>query len=261
MRWIRFQDQTTARFAMLEGDVVIPINGDPFGNYEKRAERHAFADVKLLPPVIPPTFYAAGVNYATHLAHAATSGLSAKLPKKADIGYRANNALIAHDEAIVVPSISAGKLQYEGELVVVIGKRAKNLSIDEAMGCIFGYTIGNDVSEREWQREDRTLWRAKNTDTFKPMGPWIETDADPEQMETKIRLNGVEHTHFRTNDMVFGIATFITAMTRLITLVPGDMIWMGTDEPTLDMVVGDVCEIDITGIGTLRNHLVAETAP
>ena len=257
MRWVRFSHQETTQYGILEGDRVRKVTGTPFAGYETQPGLVNLSEVKLLAPVIPPTFYAAGVNYATHLAHAAAGGLS-RIPQKPDIGYRANNAIIAHDEAIVVPSSSAGKLQYEGELVVVIGKRAKHLTEADALGCILGYTIGNDVSERDWQRSDRTLWRAKNTDTFKPMGPWIETDVRLEDLQTTVRLNGTVRTRFHTNDMIFGVATTIAAMTRLVTLYPGDMIWMGTDEPTLDMVVGDVVEVEISGIGTLRNHLVAE---
>jgi 2-keto-4-pentenoate hydratase/2-oxohepta-3-ene-1,7-dioic acid hydratase in catechol pathway len=126
------------------------------------------------------------------------------------------------------------------------------------MSCVFGYTIGNDVSERTWQRGDRGLWRAKNADTFKPMGPWIETDADLDKMETTVRLNGKVSNHFKTNDMVFGIPQFIAEMTKYFTLWPGDVIWMGTDGTSPDLKAGDVVEIDITGIGTLRNRFVAE---
>jgi 2-keto-4-pentenoate hydratase/2-oxohepta-3-ene-1,7-dioic acid hydratase in catechol pathway len=123
---------------------------------------------------------------------------------------------------------------------------------------VFGYTIGNDISERTWQASDRTLWRAKNSDTFKPMGPWIDTDVDLAKLVTTVRLNGKSVARFRTNDMIFGVAAFISAITQYITLHPGDVIWMGADAPTLDMVAGDVVEVEIDGIGTLRNPVVAE---
>jgi 2-keto-4-pentenoate hydratase/2-oxohepta-3-ene-1,7-dioic acid hydratase in catechol pathway len=125
---------------------------------------------------------------------------------------------------------------------------------------VLGYTIGNDVSERTWQRNDRTFWRAKNSDTFKPMGPWIETDVDLDALVTIVRLNGREVSRFRTNEMIFGVAEYISTMSRCLTLYPGDVVWMGTDDPTLDMVAGDVVEIEIDGIGTLRNPVVAEDA-
>ena len=158
----------------------------------------------------------------------------------------------------MVPKDSAGKLQYEGELVAVIGKKAKHLTEANALSCVFGYTIGNDVSERLWQRADRTLWRAKNADTFKPMGPWIDTDVKLEGLVTTVRLNGKEAARFNTNDMVFGVARTIADISKYITLHPGDVVWMGTDEPTLDMVAGDTVEVEISGLGVLRNPLVAE---
>jgi hypothetical protein len=122
---------------------------------------------------------------------------------------------------------------------------------------VLGYSIGNDVSERAWQKSDRTLWRAKNTDTFKPMGPWVETDVELDALETRVRVNGVETTRFRTNDMLFGIATYISTITRYVTLVPGDIVWMGTDGTSPDLKAGDTVEVEIAGIGTLRNPFVA----
>ncbi|MCH8063359.1 MAG: fumarylacetoacetate hydrolase family protein, partial [Chloroflexi bacterium] len=127
-----------------------------------------------------------------------------------------------------------------------------------ALSCVFGYTIGNDVSERTWQAGDRTMWRAKNSDTFKPMGPWIETDVDLDKLQTIVRLNERVVSDFPTNNMIFGVAHYISAMTRYLTLYPGDMLWMGTDGATENMKPGDVIEVEITGIGTLRNPVVAE---
>jgi 2-keto-4-pentenoate hydratase/2-oxohepta-3-ene-1,7-dioic acid hydratase in catechol pathway len=142
----------------------------------------------------------------------------------------------------------------------VIGTKAKHLSERDAFSCILGWTIGNDMSERTWQRGDRTLWRAKNTDTFKPMGPWIETSADLERMETIIRVNGKETYRFKTCDMIFGVVPFLVELTKYFTLWPGDVIWMGTDGASPDLKHGDVVEIEITGIGTLRNRFVREEA-
>jgi 2-keto-4-pentenoate hydratase/2-oxohepta-3-ene-1,7-dioic acid hydratase in catechol pathway len=156
----------------------------------------------------------------------------------------------------VIPA-DARQVQYEGELVVVIGRRARNLGEDEALSCVLGYSIGNDVSERTWQKSDRTLWRAKNADTFKPMGPWIETEVDLDALETRVRVNGTETTRFPTNDMLFGVARYIATMSRYLTLHPGDAIWMGTDGTSPDLKAGDVVEVEIAGIGTLRNPFVA----
>ena len=140
-------------------------------------QSHALKDVKIELPLIPRTFYCVGLNYLKHLKEAADkAGTVPNVPDRPEIGYRAQNALIAHDEDVVIPASATEKIHYEGELVVVIGKKAKHLTEANAMDCVFGYTIGNDVSERTWQKADRGLWRSKNADTFKPMGPWIETD-------------------------------------------------------------------------------------
>ncbi len=261
MRWARFELNGTPTYGIVEGDDLIPVRGSPFATWERTGERRRFAEAKLLAPVIPPTFYACGMNYAGHVrAVAAKIGQEPNLPTQPDIGYRANNALIAHNEPIVIPRDATEKVQYEGELVVVMGRKCKHLTREDALSAVLGYTIGNDVSERSWQRSDRTMWRAKNTDTFKPMGPWIETDARLEDMTTKIRLNGRQLIEFRTNDMVFGVVDYLVAMTRYLTLYPGDMVWMGTEGETADMKQGDVCEVEITGIGTLRNPVAREGA-
>ena len=259
MRWCRFQAGQKTAYGIMEGDQITEVEGSPFDSYSVTQNKHELNDVRLLVPVIPPTFYAAGINYPEHVTWAARMrGEEPVLPKKADIGYRASNALIAHGENIVKPKDSTTEFQYEGELVAVIGRTAKNLSREEALGCVFGYTIGNDVSERTWQRGDRTFWRAKNTDTFKPMGPWIETDVDPTNLETTIRLSGRVVSQFNTGTMIFDTATYISEMSRYLTLYPGDVVWMGTDGATENMVPGDVCEIEIEGIGTLSNTVVAE---
>ena len=259
MRWARFDDKGTATFGVVEGDTIIPVRGSPFATWERTATRHKLADVKLLIPFEPVTFYACGLNYEEHVREAAAKlGREPDLPKRPDVGYRANNALIAQDEAIVVPKGATDKIQYEGELVVVIGQKCKHLTRENALSAVLGYTIGNDVSERTWQRGDRTLWRAKNTDTFKPMGPWIETDVDLDSLVTKVRLNGEELIAFKTNHMIFGVVDFLVEMTKYLTLVPGDMVWMGTEGATKDMKHGDVCEIEISSIGTLRNPVVRE---
>jgi len=184
-------------------------------------------------------------------------GLPVNLPTQADIGYRANNALVAHGEKIVIPADAGERIQYEGELVVVIGQKCKNLTRENALDAVLGYTIGNDVSERDWQKVDRTLWRAKNTDTFKPMGPWIVTGLDYRKMTTTIRLNGKEVDRFSTSNMIFDVETYIAEITKYITIYPGDMMWMGTDGVPQNMKAGDVCEVEITDIGVLRNPIVA----
>jgi 2-keto-4-pentenoate hydratase/2-oxohepta-3-ene-1,7-dioic acid hydratase in catechol pathway len=259
MRWIKFTAEGKTAYGILEGERITEVAGDPFADYERTARRHALAAVKVEVPVIPRTFYCAGLNYTAHIKEQAAKGVvSADIPTKPDIGYRAVNALIADGENVVIPRDASEKVQYEGELVAVIGKHAKHLSEAEALSCVLGYTIGNDVSERTWQRSDSTFWRAKNSDTFKPMGPWIETDVDLDALETIVRVNGAETTRFRTNAMLFGVAVFISAMSRYLTLYPGDVIWMGTDGHSPNLKAGNVVDIEIAGIGTLSNKFVAE---
>ena len=194
--------QCSPTYGILEGDTIREVRGTPFADNERTAKTHKLADVKIELPVVPPTFYAVGFNYTDHIKKvAARTGNPVDIPTQPDVGYRANNGLIAHGETVVIPKDATDAVQYEGELVVVIGKKAKHLSEADALSCVLGYTIGNDVSERSWQKSDRTLWRAKNTDTFNPMGPWIETDvkldaardARPRQRQGKHPLPDQRH--------------------------------------------------------------------
>ena len=258
MRWLRYTTAGRTAYGHVDAGRVIELKAGLFEPPEPTGRTHALADVTIEIPLLPRTFYAAGLNYTDHIVEiAAKRNETPAIPQKPDMGYRATNALIAHDQPVIIPK-DATKVQYEGELVAVIGATAKHLSEADALSCVFGYTIGNDVSERNWQASDRTFWRSKNTDTFKPMGPWIETAPDLAAMHTIIRRNGVETIRFPTAHMLFSLQRFIATMTRYITLHPGDVIWMGTDGASPDLVPGDVVEIELTGIGTLRNPFILE---
>lgn len=260
MRWLRYTLSGRTAYGIVEGDRVVEVAGDPFAGFEKTGQVHALGDVKIELPVVPGTFYAVGMNYPAHVREmAAKRGMEPDLPKQPDVGYRANSGLIAHGEPIIVPAEATEAINYEGELVAVVGKRAKGLSEAEALSCLLGYTIGNDVSERTWQKSDKTLWRAKNTDTFAPMGPWIETDVpDLDALETTVRVNGEVSSKFRTNEMLFGVATFLSTISRYITLQPGDVLWMGTDGTSPNLKDGDVVDVEITGLGVLTNPVRRE---
>ena len=260
MRVARIEVDGRPVHGIVEGDQIHLVEGGLFDNTARAGQSVAVADAKFLVPLEPKTFYAAGLNYAQHVIEVAkANNKEPNIPTEAHIGYRANNALIAHNKAIIKPRDASDEFQYEAELVAIIGKQVKNISEAEALDCVFGYTIGNDVSERVWQRADRTLWRAKNTDTFAPMGPWIETDVDLESLVTTVRLNGRDVITFPTNSMIFGVAHYISAMSKYFTLYPGDMVWMGTEGHAENMKPGDVCEIEISGIGVLSNPVVAES--
>ena len=214
----------------------------------------------MKPPVIPGNFYAAGLNYRAHIEWANKAhGTSYRIPEQADVGYRSNNALIGSGENIVIPRDSSGQVDFEGELVAVIGKRAKNVSEQDALSYVAGYTLGKDISERSWQRSDRTLWRAKNSDTFKPMGPKIVSGIDPMNQVIEVRINGRTVSSYHTRDMIFGVAHYISRMSRYLTLHPDDVIWFGCDGPTEPALKpGDLVEVVNEAIGVLANPVVAE---
>ncbi len=140
----------------------------------------------------------------------------------------------------------------------MIGKRASKVSKEDALEYVFGYTIGNDISQRPWQQADRTMFRGKNCDTFNPMGPWIVTGLDPGNLRITVRHNGEVWEEFSSADQIFDVATWIHELSKYATLHPGDVIWMGTEGADGDMFPGDVIEVEVSGIGTLKNYIVAE---
>jgi 2-keto-4-pentenoate hydratase/2-oxohepta-3-ene-1,7-dioic acid hydratase in catechol pathway len=261
MIWCRFDDAGRSRYGLIEDDLVMPVAGGPFTQYRRLSKlRRPLAEVQLLPPVLPGTFFCAGLNYKGHASRAAAGGYAHAVPTRPEIGYRANSALIGPGEPIVRPADYGEPLEAEGELVAVIGRPVRHCTRVEAEEAVLGWTIGNDVSARGWQRTDRTLWRAKNTDTFKPMGPYLVTGADPLAGTTTVRVDGTAAASFATGDMIFDPFDFIAAMSRYITLRPGDIVWMGTDEVAA-MVPGQVVEIAIDGLGTLANPVTEEKLP
>jgi 2-keto-4-pentenoate hydratase/2-oxohepta-3-ene-1,7-dioic acid hydratase in catechol pathway len=259
MIWCRFEDADGPLYGLVEDGVVATVSGNPFGGYEKSSRRLPLAELRLLPPVIPNTFFCAGLNYRAHAERAAPGGHTrSPVPERPEIGYRANSALTGHRSPIVRPADCDEPLVAEGELVAVIGRPLRHVTPEEARDGIFGWTIGNDVSARGWQRSDRTFWRCKNSDTFKPMGPFIVTEADPLAATTTVRVDGAVRASFPTGDMLFGPYDYIAAISRYITLSPGDVVWLGADE-TAAVVPGQVVEITIDGIGTLENPVIEET--
>ena len=250
MKWGRVEVEGAALEVRVDGEQVITKGG----------RRFALSAVKTLPPVVPGNFYAAGLNFKAHIEWAnGHLGTSYKAPTQADIGYRSNNALVGSGAEIVIPADSTGPVEYEGELVAVIGKRARNLAEKDALDCVAGYTLGNDVSERAWQKGDRTLWRAKNADTFKPMGPFIADGLDPMNQVIEVCINGRTVSSYNTSGMIFGVAHFLSRMSRYMTLHPGDVVWFGCDGPTIPALQpGDRVEVANDAIGVLVNRVVRE---
>ena len=256
--WCRYRADGRDNFGLVDGDTVLEADGAPFDGGRPTTRRRNLADVMLLPPVIPGVLYAAGPNYRDHIRRFNEKfGVNVKIPPQPEVGYRANNALIGHEQDIVKPADCGPNFEFEGELVAVIGKTARHVAAKDAAAHIFGWTIGNDVSARTWQFSDRTMWRSKNADTFKPMGPWIVTDPDLSAMRTTVRLNGKVVTSFDTGNTVFTVGEIIAEVTKYNTLHPGDVLWLGTDDLPCNMEPGDVVEVEISGIGTLRNRIVA----
>jgi 2-keto-4-pentenoate hydratase/2-oxohepta-3-ene-1,7-dioic acid hydratase in catechol pathway len=219
MKFGRFDQQGRVFFGSVEGDTVSELDGSPFATYRATGKRHALSALKVLLPCMPGNFYCAGLNYLAHIEWGnKRKGTNRKSPEKADVGYRSNNALIATGETIVIPADSPGPVQYEGELVAVIGKEARHLSEANALSCVLGYTLGNDVSDRGWQASDRTLWRAKNCDTWKPMGPFIATGLDPMNLTVAVNVNGAEAAEYTTDKMLFSAQHYIAEISKYMTL-------------------------------------------
>jgi 2-keto-4-pentenoate hydratase/2-oxohepta-3-ene-1,7-dioic acid hydratase in catechol pathway len=259
MKWCRVQTPDGPRYGVVEDETVALVEGSPFNRFERTGKTVALAQARLLVPVVPGTFYAIGSNYRDHVEKMAkVLGREPIYYERPRVGYRANSALIAHGDDIVKPADASDELQYEAELVAVIGKAGRKVTPEEARELIFGWTIGNDVSERTWQRSDPTNIRAKNCDTFKPMGPFILQGNDMSGMRTTVRLNGRELHNFDTAAMIFDAGDVIAEISRYNTLNPGDVVWLGTDDKPENMKPDDELEIEITGIGLLRNKVVAE---
>lgn len=261
MRYAQVIHEGRAQYAAVEDDALVLLSRSPLEGTASPQASLPLAGATLLPPVIPSVFFAVGLNYRSHIEHAREMGNPvAVLPERPEVGYRANNALIGSGDRIVIPYGVEGRFEAEGEVVAVIGRKLKRASRAEAQESVFGWTIGNDISAREWQRQDRTFWRSKNSDTFKPMGPWIDTDVDPMTQTTIVSVNGDARSRFKTGDMVFDPWDYIVETSRYITLHPGDVLWMGADS-NVHLQAGDVVDVEITGIGVLSNPVEAEIPP
>jgi 2-keto-4-pentenoate hydratase/2-oxohepta-3-ene-1,7-dioic acid hydratase in catechol pathway len=247
-KYVRYSQGGTTSYGILEGDTIRELKGDLFASPSPTGKRLKLAEVKLLPPCVPSKVIAVGLNYKTHLGErpaAEYPGLFAKYP----------TSIIATEENIVIPP-DANNVHYEGELVVVIGKRAKNVSVAAAKSHVFGVTAGNDVSERDWQKQDLQWFRAKASDTFGPLGPAIVTGLNYDDLLLETKLNGQVVQSQRTKDLIFDVATIVSYLSKYVTLEPGDVIYTGTPGTTRAFKPGDTIEVVIEGIGTLRNRAV-----
>jgi 2-keto-4-pentenoate hydratase/2-oxohepta-3-ene-1,7-dioic acid hydratase in catechol pathway len=248
-KYVRYSVGGVTAYGLLEGDSIRELKGDLFANPSPTGRRVRLADVKLLAPCDPKKVIAVGLNYKTHLGErpaAEYPGLFAKYP----------TSIVAHGENIVIPP-DAKNVHYEGELVVVIGKRAKHVTVADAKSYVFGVTVGNDVSERDWQKQDLQWFRAKASDTFAPLGPAIVTGVNYDDLLLQTRLNGEVVQSQRTKDLIFDVANVVSYLSHYITLEPGDVIYTGTPGTTRSFKAGDVIEVEIENVGLLRNRAVA----
>ena len=250
MKIARYLAHGQISYGAVEGDMVKELSASPFERYTITDHVHALSEVKLLVPCVPTKILAIGLNYSSHL-HDRPG------PTEPMVFYKTTTSLIGPEETIVRPK-DTERLDEEAELVVVIKDRCRNVSEQQAMEHVLGYTCGNDVSARDWQSEDRNWWRAKSADTFSPAGPYIVTDLDPRDVRVSARINGKEVQGESTRYLIFDVPAVVAYTSRFVTLEPGDMIYTGTPGEPGEMNDGDVCEIEIEGIGVLRNPVKLE---
>jgi 2-keto-4-pentenoate hydratase/2-oxohepta-3-ene-1,7-dioic acid hydratase in catechol pathway len=239
-----------------EDSVVVELSGDPlYAGVQPTQTEHRLSDVRLLAPVIPRSkVVAVGRNYAAHAAE-----LGNDVPEEPLIFLKPNTAVIGPGDQVFYPQQSE-RVDYEGELAVVIGRICRDVPPEQATDVIFGYTIANDVTARDLQKKDGQWSRAKGFDSFCPLGPWIEDDLDPQTfvdgVSIQTHLNGDLVQDGSTKDLIFDIPTLIAYISSVMTLLPGDVILTGTPEGIGPMQPGDEVEVSIGGLGALTNTVV-----
>jgi 2-keto-4-pentenoate hydratase/2-oxohepta-3-ene-1,7-dioic acid hydratase in catechol pathway len=243
--------EETAKAGILEGDAIAEIRSELWGDRERTGKSWPLAAVRFLPPSRPSKIVCVGRNFAAH-----ASELGNELPKEPLIFLKPPSSVIAPEEAIVLPRFSK-RVDFEGEFAVVIGRRCRKLQAAEPVhSYIAGYTCLNDVTARDLQKTDAQWWRAKGSDTFCPFGPVLATDLDAAAaLETFV--NGVRKQSARISDLIFSVDVIIRWIVQAMTLEPGDLIAMGTPEGVGPLAAGDTVEVVVSGIGTLRNTVVA----
>ena len=243
MKICKFQYGDIVSAGVIEGDAVIVFEND-----RRRDQTFSLSDVRLLPPVAPSKIVCIGRNYSEHAAE-----LGNEVPSEPLLFLKAPSAIINSGEAIRLPSLSQ-QVEHEGELAVVIGRRCKSIADDDdAMQYVLGFTCLNDVTARDLQKKDGQFTRAKSFDTFCPVGPFIETELQLDQVSLTTRVNGEVRQFGRTWQMVFPVDFLIRYISNMMTLMPGDVIATGTPSGVARLEKGDVCEVEIEGIGILRN--------
>ena len=247
MRIARFSGDGEVGFAAVEGDELAVIDTHPFGSIAFTGARLPVAAVRLLPPVLPSKVVAIGKNYADHARE-----MGGEAPAEPVVFLKPSTSVIGPGAPVLRPR-GVGRVDFEGELAVVIGRLARDVPRERAGDVVLGYTCANDVTAREQQQADGQWARAKGYDTFCPLGPWIDTDVDTADVALTTTVNGEVRQHARTSDMLHDVPALIAHVTAVMTLLPGDVLLTGTPAGIGPMVAGDEVSVDIEGIGTLSN--------
>ncbi|GEB46035.1 2-hydroxyhepta-2,4-diene-1,7-dioate isomerase [Microbacterium testaceum] len=250
MKIARFSYQDALRYGIVDDGELVVLAGDPmFAGFETTGERVPLADAALLAPVIPRSkVVCIGKNYHDHAAE-----MGGEAPAEPLMFLKPNTSVIGPNDVIVRPTSLSSHTDYEGELAVVIGRIAKNVSAERASDYIFGYTVANDITARDLQRTDGQWSRAKGFDTFCPVGPVIETDLDLDSAAITTRVNGEVRQQGPVSDMIHGIGALVAYASAVFTLLPGDLILTGTPAGVGPFEAGDTVEVEVSGIGILRN--------
>lgn len=257
MRIARFRHDGRQSYGILEGKTVQPVSAGLFGGLKPEGSAILVADVKLLAPVDPRKILAAAVNYHSHVPSGKSVLKDDGPPQVPQLFLKPSSSVVGPDDTIVLPA-GARRVDAEGELVAVIGRMCRNVSLEDALPYVFGYTCGNDVSARHWQRDDVQWWRAKGSDTFSPIGPVIATGLDPRDLQLRTRVNGEQRQSSSTALLIYSLAELISFASTVMTLEAGDLVFTGTPGETPKLDDGDVVEIEIEGIGVLRNSVRRE---
>jgi len=251
MRFLRFKSKDgKTGFGLLQENKALEIEGDIFGEYKTTKTEHLINELKLLPPCFPTKIVAVGLNYRDHAEE-----MKKTPPEEPMLFMKPSTSVIGHEDKIIYPKHMSSRVDYEGELAVVIGKRAYWVKEREALKYVFGYTCINDVTARDLQAKDVQYTRAKGFDTFAPIGPLIETELDPSDLKISTLLNGERRQYSRTSNLIFDVPRLISFISHVMTLLPGDIIATGTPAGTGSMKIGDKVEVEIEGIGVLRNYV------
>jgi 2-keto-4-pentenoate hydratase/2-oxohepta-3-ene-1,7-dioic acid hydratase in catechol pathway len=250
MKFVRFLKENEVSYGILENNRITQLADAPYESIHVTTTTYPLSAVRLLAPSTPTKVLALALNYESHVREA-------RKPTKPEPFLKTTSCIIGPEDPIVLPKF-AGTVHEEAELVVVIGKKCRQVSQQNALDYVFGYTCGNDVSARVWQRGDTQWWRAKSSDTFGPIGPCIVTDIDGSSLDIWARVNGKQVQHCNTSELLFDIPTLVSFISQVIALDPGDLIFTGTSGVPVEIQDGDIVEIEVDKIGVLSNPVVAE---